>query len=79
MDLVLKIKSNSNLLNNIEILNLLIAVRDIDLNYQILVDDLMLLFSSERINKYNYFSLMTFYFMFKGKNSISLSEIEFMQ
>ncbi|MDK2172312.1 antiviral reverse transcriptase Drt3b [Acinetobacter baumannii] len=67
VDLVLKIKSNSNLLNNIEILNLLIAVRDIDLNYQILVDDLMLLFSSERINKYNYFSLMTFLFYVQRK------------
>ncbi len=67
VDLVLKIKSKSNLLNNVEILNLLIAVRDIDLDYQILPNDLLLLFNSETINQYNYFSLMTFLFYVQRK------------
>jgi len=67
--LVLKIKSKKNLLNNIEILNLLIAVRDIDINYQILPEDLIHLFESEKINQYNYFSLMTFLFYVQRKKN----------
>lgn len=67
--LVLKMKSKKNLLNNVEILNLLIAVRDIDLDYQILPEDLMYLFNSEKINQYNYFSLMTFLFYVQRKRN----------
>lgn len=67
--LVLKIKSKSNLLNNVEILNLLIAVRDIDLDYQILPEDLLHLLNSEKINQYNYFSIMTFLFYVQRKKN----------
>lgn len=65
--LVLKVKSKSDILNNVEILNLLIAVRDIDLDYQILPKDLLDLFESENINQYNYFSIMTFLFYVQRK------------
>lgn len=67
--LVLKIKSKSDILNNVEILNLLIAVRDIDLDYQILPEDLLHLLESENINQYNYFSIMTFLFYVQRKRN----------
>ena len=65
VDFVVKNKPKDNILQSVEILNLLIAVRNIDSDYQILPDDLYIYFDNNDCTKYNYFSLMTFLYYVK--------------
>lgn len=65
IDFIVKTKSKENLLQSVEILNLLIAVRNIDSDYQILPEDLYMYFDDKDSSKYNYFSLMTFLYYVK--------------
>ena len=65
--LTIKTAIKKKTLRDIECLNLLIAIRDVDLNYQLSSDTLTKIIYSETGSSSNYFSLMTCLFYIQNK------------
>nr|WP_206076632.1 antiviral reverse transcriptase Drt3b [Pseudoalteromonas rubra] len=69
--LAIKSSINKNTMRDIECLNLLIAIRDIDISYQLSKDVLETIVNLDIKDKTNYFSLMTSLFYVQDKRAYS--------